>query len=228
MNTVYVSGQLHTTAPLPLGREPFPYPLDKTLGEPQSQPGRCEVENHLLPCRESNPGRAAGNPSLCVMSNLGCNNRYQWEIHELRDCEAAKKQRSHNASGYTFATLQCPCEHVPFRYETPGERMWRSPRLVGKSQRTGAWLSHASSRWGAEEAGSSSAPVSRDSTGVRASTQLQEPRMIGEFVATWPTLTSGLLLVYFIGRSSHQVIAYRYPSEITERISTKCSIGAIS
>jgi hypothetical protein len=43
-----VSGQLHGPATLPLEKEPQ-VPLDRRLGGPQSQFGRCGEERNLLP-----------------------------------------------------------------------------------------------------------------------------------------------------------------------------------
>jgi hypothetical protein len=49
-----VSGQLHTLANLPPGKEPR-YPLDRRLGGPQSRFGRCGEEN-ILALPEIEPG----------------------------------------------------------------------------------------------------------------------------------------------------------------------------
>jgi len=41
-----VSGQLHTPAALPAGKNPW-YPLDRRLGGPQSRSGRGGEEKHF-------------------------------------------------------------------------------------------------------------------------------------------------------------------------------------
>jgi hypothetical protein len=51
-----VSGQLHTPAALPPGKEPRRYPLDRRLGGPQSRSGlRGEKNNLVLPVIEPGP-----------------------------------------------------------------------------------------------------------------------------------------------------------------------------
>jgi hypothetical protein len=61
-----VSGELHTSAALPRGKEPQ-YPLDRRFDEPQNWSGICGEEN-ILHYRESNPGCPARSPSLYRLS----------------------------------------------------------------------------------------------------------------------------------------------------------------
>jgi hypothetical protein len=54
-----LSGQLHSPAALPSGKEP-PYPLDRRLGRPQSRSGHSSgAEKNPCLCQELNPGRQA-------------------------------------------------------------------------------------------------------------------------------------------------------------------------
>jgi hypothetical protein len=50
-----VSGQLHSPAALPPGKEPLVYPLDRRLGGPQSRSGRGVEEKNSQPPPEIEP-----------------------------------------------------------------------------------------------------------------------------------------------------------------------------
>jgi hypothetical protein len=43
-----VRGQLQTPAALPPEKEPAHYPMDRKLGEPQSQSGHCRIQKTLF------------------------------------------------------------------------------------------------------------------------------------------------------------------------------------
>jgi hypothetical protein len=58
-----VSCQLHAPDALPPGKEPW-YPLERRLGGPQSQSGRCGKDKNPCPYWESNPGNPARSPPL--------------------------------------------------------------------------------------------------------------------------------------------------------------------
>jgi hypothetical protein len=63
-----MSGQFHTPAAVPLGKEP-PVPIG-----PQSTPGSCGEENNLFPMTGIEPQlicRPALSPSLCRLSHPG-------------------------------------------------------------------------------------------------------------------------------------------------------------
>jgi hypothetical protein len=49
-----MSGQLHTSAALPPGKEPLG-PMDRKLGGPQSRSGRCGEEENSQPPPEIEP-----------------------------------------------------------------------------------------------------------------------------------------------------------------------------
>jgi hypothetical protein len=219
-----VSGQFHCPAPLPPGKE-LSYPLGrrKRLGKSQSRPGRWEVENHLFLCQESNPGRPAGNPTVCVMSNLGS------EIHELRDIEAAKKKKTKRASTMIEAThllRYCVLSSDIFVRRHLGERKVKVT-ATGKSQLTGLWLSQASSRWGVQELTTSlSALVPRVCVCIATAAGASYDWWVRRDLAhTDLKVTAHLFHQAFVTPSDLSVCAL-YPSEITERNCTKCSIGS--
>jgi hypothetical protein len=65
-----VSGQLHTPAALPPGKEPL-VPLDRRLGGPQSRSGLCGLEKNSQPppgIEPHNPDRPARSPALYRLS----------------------------------------------------------------------------------------------------------------------------------------------------------------
>jgi hypothetical protein len=67
-----VSGQLHSSATLPLGKEP-PVSIGQGLGGPQSWSGHCGLEKNLLPLPGIEPGPSSPSlhwqPSWCYWSN---------------------------------------------------------------------------------------------------------------------------------------------------------------
>jgi hypothetical protein len=64
-----VSGQLHTLATLPQGKDPR-FPLDRTLGESQSWSGHCGQEKNLDSARNQTP---AIQP-VAILTELSCVN----------------------------------------------------------------------------------------------------------------------------------------------------------
>jgi hypothetical protein len=63
-----VSGQLHTPADFPPGKEPPPYPMGRRLGEPQSRSARRGEEKNLaLPGME--PGHSIPQP-VAILTEL--------------------------------------------------------------------------------------------------------------------------------------------------------------
>jgi hypothetical protein len=61
------SGQLHTTAALPQGRNPW-YPLDRRLGGPQSRSGRWWREKFPAPAGTRSPDHPSSNPGFLFLN----------------------------------------------------------------------------------------------------------------------------------------------------------------
>jgi hypothetical protein len=95
-----VSGQLHAPAALPPGKSPW-YPLDRSLGGPQSRSGRGGFRKIPSTRWESNPDRPARSPALYRLSyhdSLQFVQKYILKVTDVSNKMILKMNQNQNVS----------------------------------------------------------------------------------------------------------------------------------